>query len=83
LALVGCSVAFAQDEVEGGNAKPRYVVLPATVEGTPSLAAGTPLPTWNGSFVYLGHTYNYNMVGTAPSTNSTTTIQAVITRSRS
>jgi hypothetical protein len=77
-ALIGCSAAFAQDEVEVGNAKPKFMVLPATVEGTPKAGAGTPLPTWNGSFVYAGHTYRYNMVGTAPSQNSTTTIQAVI-----
>jgi hypothetical protein len=38
----------------------------------------TPLPTWNGSFVYKSHTYKYNMVGTAPSTGSSTTIPTFI-----
>lgn len=53
--------------------------------GTPNLLtdAGTPppatsLPTWNGSFVYSGVTYRYNMVGTAPSTNATTTIKTFL-----
>jgi hypothetical protein len=36
------------------------------------------LPTWNGSFVYKGVTYNYNMVGTAPSTGTSTTVQVLI-----
>jgi len=78
VALAGCAVAFAQDEGDLGIAKPRFAVLPATVEAAASLAAGTPLPTWSGSFVYSGRTYKYNMVGTAPSTNATTMIQAII-----
>ena len=41
----------------------------------PIEAASTPLATWNGSFVSGGTTYNYNMVGTAPSTGSSTTVQ--------
>ena len=36
------------------------------------------LPTWNGSFVYSGHTYNYYMVGTAPSTGKSTTVKAFL-----
>jgi hypothetical protein len=42
--------------------------------GTPA----TPLTTWNGSFVYKGHTYGYNMVGTAPSTGTSTTVPVFI-----
>ena len=38
----------------------------------------TPLTTWNGSFVYKGVTYKYNMVGTAPSTGTSTTIPVII-----
>ena len=41
-------------------------------------ATATPLTTWNGSFVFSGTTYNYNMVGTAPSTGSSTTVQVKI-----
>ncbi|MBV8373126.1 MAG: hypothetical protein JOY69_07675 [Candidatus Eremiobacteraeota bacterium] len=37
------------------------------------------LPTWNGSFTYNGHTYNYTMVGANPaSNNSTTTIPVTV-----
>src|SRR5205814_4976589 len=37
-----------------------------------------PLKTWNGSFTFSGTTYKYNMVGTAPSTGSSTTVQVKI-----
>jgi hypothetical protein len=40
--------------------------------------ASTVLPTWNGSFTSGGTTYTYNMVGTAPSTNTSTTIPVFI-----
>jgi hypothetical protein len=36
------------------------------------------LQTWNGSFNYQGTNYGYNMVGTAPSTNNSTTVQVYI-----
>jgi hypothetical protein len=79
VALAGCAVGFAQDEADTGIAKPMFAVLPAKVEAAPNVAAaGTPLPTWNGSFVYQGTTYTFTMVGTAPSTHTSTTIQAVI-----
>jgi hypothetical protein len=32
-----------------------------------SAASAQSLPTWMGSFSYQGTTYNYTMVGTAPS----------------
>jgi hypothetical protein len=41
-------------------------------------AASTPLTTWNGSFVSGGSTFTFNMVGTAPSTGTSTTVQAFI-----
>ncbi|HME07211.1 MAG TPA: hypothetical protein VKG25_09170 [Bryobacteraceae bacterium] len=80
IAAVSCGIASAQD----GNATPRYVVLLPSSGGSSSQAAGAigkasaPLPTWNGSFTYKNKNYTYNMVGTAPSTNTSTTIQAVI-----
>jgi len=79
-ALAACSVAFAQEEdVEVGNAKPIFAVLPRTVEATPRIGtAGTPLPTFNGSFTFQNQVFRYNMVGAAPSQNSTTTIQAIV-----
>jgi len=65
--------AFAQDENDSLPAHPRFARL------TPHLfddvaTPATPLTTWNGTFVYGGVTYKYNMVGTAPSTGTSTTI---------
>ena len=84
LALAGSAILVAQEDVsvEVGQAKPMFAVLPHKVVA-PIRTAGTPLPTWNGSFVYSGKTFNYTMVGAAPSTLSSTTVQAVIYLSRS
>ena len=71
------SAAFAQDPNDTLPAHPRFArLLPHLTNevGTPA----TPLTTWNGSFVYLGHTYKYNMVGTAPSTGTSTTVPVFI-----
>lgn len=77
VAAIGGTLALAQD-AQNGPAKPMFAVLPGKTLGTPINGAGTPLPTWNGSYVYKGTTYNYNMVGVAPSTNSSSTIEAII-----
>jgi hypothetical protein len=69
-------VAIAQDD--GPDLPIRAMFLRST---SPIPLAGQPagsLPLWNGSFVYSGTTYNYEMVGAAPSTNSATVIPAVI-----
>jgi hypothetical protein len=69
--------AFAQDAKDTVPAHPRFARLTPHLtkdNGTPA----TPLTTWNGSFVYKSKTYNYNMVGTAPSTGTSTTIKAFI-----
>ncbi len=72
------SAAFAQDEVKDTiPAKPMTAHLIPNVR-TDIASPLTPLITWNGSFTYLGTTYNYNMVGTAPSTGSSTTIPVFI-----
>ena len=69
---------------------PRHTVLPPTLSegiatravtqpnGQVIFAASTPLTTWNGSFVSAGTTFNFNMVGTAPSTGTSTTVQAFL-----
>jgi len=61
---------------------PRFVVLapkPAANAAQSNVALATAaLPTWNGSFTYSGHNYSYQMVGTAPSTNASTTVQVYI-----
>jgi hypothetical protein len=69
--------AFAQDATDTLPAHPRFEVL-AAKPGDLSKAPTTALTTWNGSFVYGGHTYNYNMVGTTPSTGTSTTIPVFI-----
>jgi|SRR5579863_549811 hypothetical protein len=83
LVICGCLItgAIAQDD-DGmqwnrDSVKPRFVTLP------PRVVPGAPVPastlaTWNGSFTYGGTNYGYNMVGTAPSTNSTTTVTTYI-----
>lgn len=73
LSLTG--LMLAQDSAPAP--KPRFVTLPPK----PSKDAVTPavtLPTWNGQFTYSGKTYTYNMVGTAPSTNTSTVIPVFI-----
>jgi hypothetical protein len=58
-------------------ARPMYTVMPPHWDESVGPDA-TPLTTWNGSFIHKGITYTYNMVGTVPSTNTATTIQAYI-----
>jgi hypothetical protein len=72
------------EEIAPGSEQPRFTTLPAKVRPAPAAsvaAAATPLvslATWNGSFTFSGQTFSYNMVGTAPSTGTSTTVQAVI-----
>jgi hypothetical protein len=62
------------------NPHPHYVMMPAHLrtDVLAPLAAGSGLQSWNGSFTYSGTKYTYNMVGAAPSTNSTATITTYI-----
>jgi hypothetical protein len=71
------SAAFAQDVNDTMPAHPRFARLLPHLNND-SKTPATPLTTWNGSFVYKGRTYNYNMVGTAPTTGKSTTIQTFI-----
>jgi len=68
---------FAQDATDTLPAHPRYLRMTPHLR-TDIAPPAVSLPTWNGSFVYGGHTYNYNMVGTAPSTGTSTTIPVFI-----
>jgi hypothetical protein len=76
--------AFAQDEdspdsqVSSQPARPMYMVLPGKVRTDIPLPPAASLPTWNGSFTYGGSNYTYNMVGTAPSSNASTTITTYV-----
>jgi len=77
LAVVACvtGTALAQDDTM--PARPMYGHLKPNLR-TDIKTPATPLTTWNGSFTYLGHTYKYNMVGTSPSTGTSTTIPTFI-----
>ena len=64
-------------QVNLSAAKPMYTVLPARLRAD-VVAPAASLQTWNGSFTYNGSQYTYNMVGTAPSTNVSTTVPVYI-----
>jgi len=69
--------SWAQDaQVE--KPRPHYVVMAPHLRDDLVLGASGSLETWNGSFVSGGTTYNYNMVGAAPSTNTSATITTFI-----
>ncbi len=76
-ALACCLGASAVGQQITEGPVPRFVTLPAK----PAAAGANPavtLPTWNGSFMYGGQTYRYNMVGAAPSTGKSTTVKAFL-----
>ncbi len=80
--LALCCVAVtasAQDEMQWNRdtVRGRYVTLPPRVRTDVPVPAAS-LQTWNGSFTYNGTNYSYNMVGTAPSTNTSTTVTTYI-----
>jgi hypothetical protein len=78
-ALVACLslTAWAQDaQVE--KPRPHYAVLAPHLRNDLALPPAASLQTWNGSFSFGGTTYNYNMVGAAPSTNTSVSITTFI-----
>lgn len=70
------SSAHAQD-AQTNKARGMYTVMPPHLR-TDVATPATSLQTWNGSFTYNGSNYSYNMVGAAPSTNSSVTITTYI-----
>lgn len=78
LSVVACmtGATFAQD-ASTQHERPMFERLKPVLNNQAATPA-TPLKTWNGSFVYQKVTYKYNMVGTAPSTGSSTTIPTFI-----
>jgi hypothetical protein len=77
LLVVTCCTGAAIAQEDTMPARPMFERLRPVLHpeaGTPA----TPLTTWNGSFVYKNKTYNYNMVGTDPSTGTSTTIPVFI-----
>jgi hypothetical protein len=57
---------------------PHYVVLPGKLRPDVLVPQSAPLQTWNGSFSYGGKNYSYNMVGAAPSSNTSATVTTYI-----
>jgi hypothetical protein len=72
-----CLISIASAQENATHTKGRYVVLPPRLRYDLKTPAAS-LQTWNGSFTFQGTNYPYNMVGTAPSTNSTATVQVYI-----
>jgi hypothetical protein len=69
-------IAAAQNEIAAGTERPMFTRLRPTLHSPKNITEATtaPLQIWNGNFIYHSKTYNYNMVGVAPSTNSSATI---------
>jgi hypothetical protein len=76
LSLSGLVVA-QDDQVDLGTPTPRFAVLPPK-PAPDGVRPTVALPTWNFSFTYDGKSYTDIMVGSAPSANTSTTIQAFI-----
>lgn len=68
--------ATGQDDVVT-DVHPRYMLMPPHLR-TDVAPPPASLQSWNGSFTYGSTNYTYNMVGAAPSTNSTATITTYI-----
>src|SRR5215469_6253797 len=68
--------ALAQDD-QVNTHRPMYVVMPPHLRNDVAPPAAS-LQSWNGSFTYSGTNYTYNMVGAAPSTNTTATVTTYI-----
>ncbi len=78
--LLTCPGLIANSHAQDAQTtKPRamYTTMPPHLR-TDVIAPAASLQSWNGSYVYNGATYTYNMVGAAPSTNSTATITTYI-----
>ncbi len=77
LAMLLTVTALAQDDQQYRPPVPHYVVMPAHLRTDVATPAAS-LATWNGSFSYGGSNYTYNMVGAAPSSDSSVNIPTYI-----
>lgn len=73
------ATASGQDEMKWDqqSVRGRFVTLPPRLR-TDVRTPAASLQSWNGSFTYNGTNYTYNMVGTAPSSNASTTVTTYI-----
>jgi hypothetical protein len=72
-----CLVGIVSGQDNKVQPKGRYIVLPPRLRYDLKTPAAS-LQTWNGSFTFQGTNYPYNMVGTTPSSNSSTTVQVYV-----
>jgi len=79
LSVASCLTGAAIAQEDTMPAVPRFERLrPNLHKPAAAEIPATPLTTWNGSFVYKNKTWNYNMVGTDPSTGTSTTTPVYI-----
>ncbi len=74
LGLAG-NASAQEEEIETPHA--RYMVMPPHLRPDVAPPAAS-LRSWDGSFTYGSTKYTYNMVGTAPSANTTATVTTYI-----
>ncbi len=70
-----CFSALVSAQVTDEKATPRFVVIPQKPLAPGVAEPDVSLLTWNGSFTYNGHQYNYVMVGNDPANGSSAIIQ--------
>lgn len=77
---LGLNSSAQDNQITPGSERPMFTRFAGKLHSPRNAteAAATPLRTWNGSFVFGGRTFPYNMVGTAPSTGISTTVQVEI-----
>jgi hypothetical protein len=77
LTCLGLAASALGQDAQGAEPRARYVVMPAHLRND-VIAPPASLQSWNGSFTFGSTNYSYNMVGAAPSTNTTATITTYI-----
>jgi hypothetical protein len=73
LAVQSSPDSAAEQPVRG-----HFVVMPPHIRADVLAPVSAPLRTWNGSFTHGGTKYTYNMVGAAPSSNTSVTVPVYI-----
>lgn len=66
---------FAQDTTDTFTVHPKFTRLHFNNNASPP---PTPLTQWQGSYTYGGAKYTYRMVGTRPSTGTSTTVPVYV-----
>ncbi|HVN21218.1 MAG TPA: hypothetical protein VMU05_20700 [Dongiaceae bacterium] len=77
LTVLGLTASMLAQDAQVEKPRAMYAVMPAHLRPDVAPPAAS-LQSWNGSFTYNGTNYTYNMVGAAPSSNTTATITTYI-----